>query len=244
MKRTLLGVLIAVGLASVPAFSDQIFVCQSCTTPPGGDPNFIANASSFDVGLAGKGHSTQSAVIVIVGVYDGTGATTAPTLRLGTTAYAPGGLGDWGETADMVAMTSGDAYNVVGFNDINGGHSETFANWNLGEAKAGIAAATSFELFAYDVNAALQGNSSVAMSLSSVPQGTFVIAFSCSPKGADSESGNPCLHGDIASTPFTNAGLITTHGVIVPEPGTMALIGTGLLSASFARRKRIRRPNL
>ena len=230
MKGTLLAVLIIVGLACVPAFGDQIFVCQSCTTPPGGDPNFITNASSFDVGLAGKGHSTQSAVIVIVGVYDGTSATAAPTLTVGTTAYTPGGLGDWGETADKFTMVAGqDAYVDIGFNDINGGHSETFSNWNLGEAKAGIAAATSFELFAYDVNTALQGNSSVAMSLSSVPQGTFVIAFSCSPKGADSESGMPCLHGDIASTPFTNAGLITTHITVVPEPGSLALLGSGFI---------------
>jgi hypothetical protein len=215
-------------LLAAPVFADQIFVCQSCTTPPGGDPNFIANASMFDVGLAGKGHGTQSAVIVIVGVYDGTSATPAPTLTVNSTAYAPGGLGDWGETADKVTMTSGDAYNLVGFNDINGGHSETFANWNTGEAKAGIAAATSFELFAYDVNTALQGNSSVAMSLSSVPQGTFVIAFSCGPKGATAESGMPCTHGNIASTPFTNAGLITTH-TVVPEPASLLLLGSGLI---------------
>jgi hypothetical protein len=32
-----------------------------------------------------------------------------------------------------------------------------------------------------------------------------------------------------------------THVTVVPEPGTMALIGTGLLSASFARRKKIRK---
>ena len=237
MKKCLLVLLL---LAGLPAFADQIFVCQSCTTPPGGDPNFITDFSNFDVGLAGAGHMTQNAVLVIVGVYNGTSATLAPTLTVNTIAYAPGGLGDWGETADQFMMTAGqDAYVDLGFDDINGGHSETFDNWNLGEAEAGLAAATSFELFAYDVSTTLTGNNSVAMSLSNIPQGSFVIAFSCSPNGPDSESGQPCLHGDLGSTPFTNAGLVTGHISLVPEPGTLVMLGSALLGLiPLIRRKK------
>jgi hypothetical protein len=227
VKQTLFTVLLL--LAGLPAFGDQIFVCQSCTTPPDGDPNFITNPANFDVGLAGNGHSTQNAVIVIVGVYDGTSKTSAPSLTVGGTKHAPGGLGDWGEKFDDTTMTVGDAYSLIGFANINGGHSETFAKWNLGEAKAGIKTATSFELFAYDVNTTLKGNSSVVMDLSSLPRGSFIIAFSCAPKGAGSESGDACLHGDVASTPFTNAGLVTAQAATTPEPASLALLASGLV---------------
>jgi len=83
--------------AGIPtfAFGDQIFVCQSCTNPPGGDPNFITNPSSFNIGLAGAGHSTQTGLLVFVGVYDGTSSTAAPTLSFNGSSVGLSGLGDW-----------------------------------------------------------------------------------------------------------------------------------------------------
>jgi hypothetical protein len=38
--------------------ADQIVVCQSCNAAPGGDPNIITNASSFNMFIAGSGLET------------------------------------------------------------------------------------------------------------------------------------------------------------------------------------------
>ena len=63
MRKSLFIFVLFAGIPTF-AFGDQIFVCQSCTNPPGGDPNFITNPSSFNIGLAGAGHSTQTGLLV------------------------------------------------------------------------------------------------------------------------------------------------------------------------------------
>ena len=117
---------------------------------------------------------------------------------------SPSGVGDWGETTDMTGLAAGqDAYIQLGFVDPNGGHSETFGNWNTGEVSNGFAAATSFELFGYVVPAGTSGGSTIDLGVIGAPVGSYVIAFSCKTGGPSAGSGSACPNGKEGSTPFT-----------------------------------------
>src|SRR5690242_21762603 len=75
MKRLLVFAAVAGALAlclSPTASANQVFICQSCTAPPGGDPNIINGTGPLHVGLAGSG-SLQNPLLVIIGVYNGSG---------------------------------------------------------------------------------------------------------------------------------------------------------------------------
>jgi hypothetical protein len=222
--------------ARADTLDPQLFVCQSCSTPAGGDPNIITNPALLDIGVAGAGHQTQNPVILIVGVYDGNGATLAPTVSIGGVLQPLGGLGDWGETTDHVQMLAGtDAYVDVGFPDLNGGNSETFSNWSGGDVKDGFAAPTSFELFAFVLNEGLIGNTANPLTISGAAAGSFVIGYSCEVGGPTAASGQPCMDGNVDSTPFTNAGIIAPRISPIPEPGTLMLFGSGAVLVGLSR---------
>src|ERR1700739_591224 len=58
--------------AQTEVLDPQIFVQQSGTAPAGGDPNVISDNSAFVVGVAGSA-TLQSPLLIIVGVYNGSG---------------------------------------------------------------------------------------------------------------------------------------------------------------------------
>ncbi len=253
MKPLLLvmGVALLAALGTSPLMAQtvidpQLYVCTGCTSPtsPPGDPNVI-NPASINVGFAGS-HTAVSPLLIIVGVPN---AGPAPTISLpeGVNPAAAGAyyglnFATSGTTAGVFEgsltnanMGNNNAYAVSGLNTgAGGGSSESWVNWTTFDTGKGIPFGSSFSLYGYAINFALNSdskngavNSPITIDFSGINAGSFVVAYNCA------MAGSTCTDGDIGETPFTQAG------AVVPEPGSMLLMGSGLLGlAGMLRRRR------
>jgi hypothetical protein len=214
MKKTMFKtflVVAALAFFMIPAHADQIYVCQSCTAPPGGDPNVISNTGSFDVGVAGSA-TLESPLLIVVGVYDGSGT---PSIAGSTTPT----IGTYGLTATTATFTSSSVGSAFAQLGLSAGGSENFGNWSGADTAAGFAAPTSFTLYTFAIDTELT-STPITVNLSGAGDGSFILAYSCiDDTGCDTE-------GDVAQTVFTNTGLVDSK---VPEPSSLGLLGLGLL---------------
>lgn len=216
------------GPAQAQVVDPQIFVQQSGSSPAGGDPNLITDTSAFNIGVAGN-FTLQDPLLVIVGVYDGSGT---PTISFNGGTASLAAVGTYGlttNTATFTAASSGTAYSLLG---LSAGGSQSFGNWSLGDTTNGFAAPTSFTLYAFSLSTNLTSGSPITISESGAAAGSYIIGYDCS-AGTGSSSGCATA-GDIGQSPFTNAGLIDAGGSTpVPEPGSLLLLGTALASLSI-----------
>ena len=232
----------------------QIFFCQgsaTCNSAPGGtaignESNLITNANDIGVGVSGSSKGLQNPLVIIVGVYDGNGTPSISFSGCATPTACPlAPIGTYGITGNTgVSFTSGkDAYTVLGFTDPGTGtNSESFGNWSGADTANGFAAPTSFTLYAFELNTSLTGGAGnqIMIDESGAAGGSFIIGLDCNAgtgtntttSGGTTTQGGCATNGDIGATPFTNAGLIT------PEPTTMLLFGTGLVTFGGMLRRR------
>jgi len=216
----------------------QLYVQQSGTAPAGGDPNIInVGTGGFVVGVAGN-HTLLDPLLVIVGVYNGSGVPAITFSGCGGTCSAAtvGTYGLTANTANFDATSSGSAFDQLG---LASGGSESFVNWSAADVANGFAAPSSFTLYAFMLPGSLNPNTQpFLIDESGAAFGSFVIAYGCESIGTNGACSNA---GAIGQTVFTNTGLIGSGPPTrkVPEPSGLALLGSGLVLTGGLLRRRL-----
>jgi PEP-CTERM motif len=205
----------------------------ACAQGCGGDPNVIGSSVLSIFQNSGGAPDLLSPLALILGIPNYNGA--APTIA-SVTEYDPyagvatGGspVASFGAGLNAYGVSDADGfvnqwtssnvqvYQFLGFEPPNTNASNNATNW-FGVAPAGT---TFYGLYVYHIDATLgdKGLFDVAWAGSGLPEGAIAIAYGCS--GPLAANGHCANSSDVYTTPFTEAGRVTT-----PEPSSTLLLG-------------------
>lgn len=253
MRRVINVVLVIVAAGFCTAWADSNLhigpgAGTSCAKGCAGEPNLLGTGSDVDIYLTSGSGSLNQPVFLILGVPNDTTDffTTDPISSLNYYASYPSGTPTPGNSAFATKGTYGlkgpvaDGFfgdmtkgSIYSFLDLNGptNNSNSFKNWAAADFGIDGITAADFGIYVF----ALSGEDLAGKGLIDIlfpgglPLGTFVVAYG--------ESGS-CKHLKIYDTPFTESGMTNGSTGAVPEPGSLLLLGSGLLLTAILLRRR------
>jgi hypothetical protein len=146
----------------------------------------------------------------------------------GTNLYGGAWNKDTGFAGTMTSTTD-EAYSTVGLSGTN--NSNNFVNWAGADSTYDKITVNNFGIYVFEISATLGPKDTVDVLFSSLPVGTFAIAY-----GTDGKH--------VYDTPFTEAGLTTPGGVrphdtATPVPPSVVLFGLGFVGFLARSRRRL-----
>ena len=166
------------------------------------------------------------------------------------TKFGATGSGLTGGTAGFQGpMTSGDVYTTLGIG-ASVTNSESFVNFVAADVAVGgfLTAPTGYGLYVFSIGTNnFAAKDFLQLTVSGIPQGTFAMGYgqdafaTCTKVNSHTGACQKFSGYSPYDTPFTEAGITgVPPGKKVPEPASLLMFGTGLLTLGTLLRRKLR----